>query len=579
MPEMVDGFISLLGGMHSGIAPELVKETFYAKGLNISSREGLIHTRPRFVLETTLDSGAFMGAEIWSLKSGDRLVYVLGGTLYSTPIDTWAVTNHGSYFNSSGWCYYCQADKYMIIQDGTNSAQVLDEVDGTPVIKTGHTIPIGTLMAYAHGRLHLVPKYVPGTTEPGDRYFISGDILLPNDPANVLQFTETTYWSEGGAHGIPVELGDVHGLQSFRNAATGTGAGGLVVLGKHGSSAFDVSLARSSWNSVNLSQVLFYNIGTGTVSPFSFKCINDDLAYRSLDGIRFIRYTTSAVAGSGGALSCVPSSNEVKTFIESESSNHLPYISTALCDNRMFVTAGGKAVTYNDVFTSMIVMDMASIYGLSGAPAPAYDGIWTGVNPRQVLTAVRSNAQLLLVISEGNKVYSLSNSVYTDQGSKKTLCRVYTKVMYFKNNNGADDRVSLKELQYVELWASDIYHDVDVKVYYRPEGYPLWSTLGTATIQAAGSAYPQRRRKLRIALSDDAKTYDPETKGALFKASGFQFCIEWSGNLKLTTARFVANGPLAETPNLACAEEDLSDTLTASSDLFELDDYTYNIEG
>jgi hypothetical protein len=239
----------------------------------------------------------------------------------------------------------------------------------------------------------------------------------------------------------------------------------------------------------------------------------------------------------------------------------------------VFVTAVGKWVATNDVFSGMIVLDLASVYGMKAAPAPSYDGIWTGVNPRQVLTVTQNNSQKLLIISEDNKVYTLSEAVYKDEGDNETLCRLYTKVMYFPS-----DRVSLKELKYAELWVSDIYHDVDVTIHFRPEGFPLWSKLGEATIYSAGSAYPQRRRKLRIALSDEAKTYDPETKDALFKSSGFQFCLEWSGNLTLTAVRFVAEAPLAESPKIACNEEALSDTLTVSSSLYELDDFTYDIE-
>jgi hypothetical protein len=572
MAEVIDGFVSLLGGMHGGLAPELIKEDLYARGVNVSSRKGLVHTRPRIVLETTFPGGTFQGAETWSLASGDRVVFVISGKLYSASVDTWAVLDHGYLFNASGRCYFCQADRYMVIQDGESNPRVLDASSGTPVV-VASTIPIGTIMAYTHGRLHLVPKYVPGTAEPGEMYFISGDVLLPNDPANVLQFTETEYWNEGGAHGIPDELGNIYGLQPFRNASTGTGSGSLVVLGKHGSSAFDVSIPRSKWNSTALSQVLFSGIGTGTVSPFSFKQINDDLVYRGLDGIRLIRYTKTELAGSSGALSCVPSSNEVIPFIESESAEHLPSVSTALADNRVFVTAVGKWVATNDVFSGMIVLDLASVYGMKAAPAPSYDGIWTGVNPRQVLTVTQNNSQKLLIISEDNKVYTLSEAVYKDEGDNETLCRLYTKVMYFPS-----DRVSLKELKYAELWVSDIYHDVDVTIHFRPEGFPLWSKLGEATIYSAGSAYPQRRRKLRIALSDEAKTYDPETKDALFKSSGFQFCLEWSGNLTLTAVRFAAEAPLAESPKIACNEEALSDTLTVSSSLYELDDFTYDIE-
>jgi len=65
-------FISTqVGGMNNFTAPEFLSEVEYARGVNLSSRSGILHTRPRFTKLSTLPDGKFQG------------MYTLGSTLYA----------------------------------------------------------------------------------------------------------------------------------------------------------------------------------------------------------------------------------------------------------------------------------------------------------------------------------------------------------------------------------------------------------------------------------------------------------------------------------------------------------------
>ena len=571
--ECADGFISLLDGMNSGLEPALLSDYSYAKGINVSSRRGFVHTRPGFVKEpVTLASGTFQGAGRWSLNSGDRLVYVIGGQLYAYSIQSAAIVSFGLKFVDSGQCYFCQADRYFIVQDGESPPVVLEEDStGAPVITSDVVgIPIGTIMSYAHGRLHEVPKYVPGTTESGKPYFISGDVIKANAPQDVLKFTESGYWNEGGAHGLPQELGFITAMGPMRNAATGTGVGSHIVMARNGMSAFDLSIARSQWNSTQLAQLLFAGPGSGTLSPFSVISVNDDLIYRGVDGLRTVKYASTALSGGAGALSNVPISNDVSIYMDNEPQAFLPYVSADFCDNRVLYTCSGTDSRY---FRGLISLDVAQVYAMRQVEDPSFDGLWTGGTFAQVIVADRDRKPYVFVFTKTPALYRLEPNAKMDVETKKIVSRLETRVMSFTQEYA----IYTKRLKFVELWVSDLYHDVFFEIFYRPGGYPLWATLGSKIVRVGANSMPQRRRKIRISLDKPGAFCDPATHEVLDKATDFQFCIRWTGYAKIEKFTVRASADI-DAPQTACSEAEAVDITEGGTAGISLDDYEYVFE-
>lgn len=562
MPEATYGFVSLMDGMHGGINPQLLKETAYAKGINVSSRRGLIHTRPGFVAETTcaVPAGVFQGAGVWSLNSGDRLVFVVSGRVYAWHTESHALTDLGVLRDASAQCFLGQVGEYFMIQDGSGAPVVLEEVGGVPAVYSGAvTFPSGYLFHYVHGRIHGVPKVVPGTTEDGRPYFVSGDVLLPDEPENVLQATETEYWNEGGAHSLPMEMGFIRGLVSFRNASTGTGAGAMLVFGRRGVSAFDMSIERKFWKETALSQVLFF--GPGTDSPRSPVAVNSDVAYRADDGIRFIRFSATAVANS---LSNTPQSSEVEEWLALDARTSLPFVSMAFADNRLLCTAAGVDTRY---FKGLVSLDTALVSAFSGAGSPAYDGLWTGFDFAQVLAADCGGRKAHYVFTRGPQLYRLDAGAATDPGNTPILSRVITRAFI--------DTVDLKQIKYAEIWASELKVATTFRVWYRPTGYPLWALLGERTLSVPTGSLPQVRRKVRIALDVDSKMCNPATGEALWKAQDFQFALDFEGHAQIDKFRVVVES-LTEGPPEPC-EGQIEAVMVGELAGQVLDDFEYEV--
>ena len=581
----VDGFVSLLDGMHGGINPALLTETAYAKGINVSSRGGLIHTRPSFVRENiVLPAGVFQGAGVWSLESGDRLVAVISGRLVSILVDTLALVDHGVFFDAAAQCFFCQADRFLVIQDGVSTPQVLQDIGGVasvyaypydeaagqidPEAEVGSAtygvpldkrIPVGNTMVFAHGRIHLA----------SGPYFTSGDVLQPDYPASCLVFTETQYFNEGGSHTLPMEMGGIHGMAVMRNAATGTGVGSVIVAGRRGISGFDLSNPRTQWGSINLAQVLFFD--AGTLSPWSFLSVNDDLVYRSQDGLRFLRYTSTRVAGGSGSLSNVPQSEEVAQFLALDAAGgYLPYVSTAAFGNLVFATCSGTGGRF---FRGLISLDTAQVAAMTGEDAASYDGVWTGLDFAQVLTACRDGQPNTFLFTKTPSLYRLDSDVTNDYNGTAFVpiqARLETRVFNFES-------IDVKKLQFVELWLGDLVGNATLTVYYRPSGYPLWARAGQRVIQVASGSLPQTRRRLRIPIDSGVTFCDPVTQERLSSATSFQFAIEWSGHLQIEAFRAVVQVVGEATPSVC--DEDVQAVLAVSETAgVVLDDFGYRVE-
>lgn len=574
----VDGFTSLISGVHSGLDPSLVAATGFSRGSNVSVRGGLLKTRPCFADEVALPAGAFQGAGRWSLNSGDRVVAVLSGRVYVYVLDTGAIQDLGLLLNDSvAQVHIKQAERFLVIQDSINTPVVLKEaVDGTAELQTGIHITPGSVMEYAHGRLHYVPTRLPlmvdsnadGTpdispTESGRMGFASGDICDLSDPASIFNMTEHMLLDQGGELGLPQELGFVTAMSAMRNAATGTGVGALVVMARSGVSSFDVSIPRGSvagtnygWKNTSnsISQVLFQ--GAGTMSPRTVLPVNDDLLFVDSDGaLRSLRYTKTGTAAAGGALSNVPLSPELAAYVALGDRSMLPLASAAHVDNRYIFTVAGA----DGVFKALAVLDFARIAGYGNqVEGPSYDGVWTGFDFAQVLTARKGDQdRLLAVVKTDENAYRLlrlDDTATVDYGGEAPVSQVFTRSFDFTA------KVDLKNLQYVEAWVEGIEADVPLSVYYRPQGYPLWSLLGTRTL-AASPALARVQRKVRFSLDPTTVGANPITGQFLSTATYMQFALEWRG--RMTVNQFRAVAVVVAEPPESCELLDPSTDATA----------------
>ena len=395
---------SLIGGMNAAMRPHAIQDFQYARGVNIdvrgaSPRGGFRLLSDGLVPLLPSPDSLFQGAERWTTAAGEHLVSVFAGQVYLTNLDTGASSLVGPYMTATAQVFMAQADQYLVLLDGTN-VLVLEWKDGEPTVKNTTmipetllddswdeewagvalageieeymmanpdkthseavayvlarqeqpTFPAGSIVCYAHGRLHMV------SSEMDRRYFLSSDILLPSEPESVLRWWENMYLNSGGGMGLPEEMGEIRAMAVMRQSTTtASGMGALVVFAQHGVAAFNVFLPRAGafdivvsgdatsasyvkpklltpgWKDQQISQVLFS--GAGTECPWAVANVNGDLFYRSQDGWRTLKHCAGRRRVDPRQR---PASAEVQPFIDYDP---VPRPDVGGHDHRLFMTA------------------------------------------------------------------------------------------------------------------------------------------------------------------------------------------------------------------------------------------------
>lgn len=618
--EVTDGFISMIGGMQGGLDPLLLTGSMYARGVNVSSRDGLIHTRPGFsVLSKCPVSGNFQGMGRWSLNSGDRVVMAVAGRVLVYNLDNGYWDDLGVVLSTTAdRVYFEQADKWIVAMDGitTPAVAIEESTSGHAQLYSGSNpstscYPPGTIMKFVFNRLHFVPanliEQLPHPDEPaasgdanknaiplvdltqtGRTVFVSSDIRDIYDPQWLFRMYEHRSLSGGGGFALPQELGFITGMSVFRNAATGTGTGPLVVFAREGVAVFDVSIPRVGWTSQPISQVLFY--GAGTRSPLAIVPVNNDIMFIDADGhVRSIQHSSAQIAGSAGALSNTPMSDEISPFIRESNRSLLPYTSAAFSDNRFFFTIHGEEGPF---FRGLISFDLVQVYGIGGAAPPAYDGVWTGFKFLHTLSARYDDAlRSITAVLQGSEISLiwLDEAAMYDPADTRIESSVLTRYFNFGAAASADSTKQsaasqnasiinlsgfLKELDYVDIWLNDLYTPVDFEILFRPTSYPKWTSLGTKSLNVVG-ALPQVRRRLRYSVDKDTVGCNIVSGEKLYAATEFQFALKWKGHCQISKFQVFARA-LNEAPP-ECSEDNPEDISLDDAAGVDIGDFEYEV--
>ena len=223
----------------------------------------------------------------------------------------------------------------------------------------------------------------------------------------------------------------------------------------------------------------------------------------------------------------------------------------------------------------MVVLDTSPISAITSPTTPIYDGVWTGLEFMQVLSARYNDKESLLVIGRNSNdevgIYVLDDQVLdVNPGiGKRYQCRLYTR--YFHFNSGFD----IKRLLHTNLWLEDIDNDLTVIVYYRTDGLGVWKKSGEANITVEDASPNGRVRNMRIYPSETGCSPDgmPGDDHAFYSC---QFCIEFTGQCKIAKVQFQAE-LLTQDIYIEGCEGILDVTTTPGTKFITLYDYGYRI--
>ena len=390
-----------------------------------------------------------------------------------------------------------------IYSDGSSTpwSNIATTTAGNPIITTAQPntcfrlnpvkqqMPIGTIMAYAYGRV--------AVSTASNNIYVS-DIIYGNGfttTSNTQNFTEQTYWQEGGSFTPPSNLGLITGMRVMPSLNINVrGQGELVVFCENGSFTLDLSQDRTTWQANNIQKVSL--IGRGCRSPWSIAGVNNDVYFRSDDGWAFYN---NAQVDFYNALSFRKISREVQPWVNYDTPWLRQFESAMFFDNRLIATVSPFTVSTADPSVcglhrpsrAMIVLDVEQESRISpDASMPSrWNGLWEGPQPTQLATAQINGVQRGFAFSfdadNVNRLYELQSSSslltgvddYSVQyGSVKIGSYFTTKRYDFTPNQGASKFVR-KQLVGGEIWVSNLEEAITLGCEFRPDSYACFNTL------------------------------------------------------------------------------------------------------
>lgn len=472
-----DGFITLERGVDAGKSPSMLPRNQCSFAVNVSMRGGYAKTRPEFsnirltftgatepeslAVREIWATGRFQGAYSYSHGPRDLIICAIGGHIFSVDINTGEVNDitpkddpnmpqvHAFYFQ--------QAEQYLIIQDGISGALIFDGAKCRRSNIAADEVPTGTAMAYGNGRLWVARG----------REFVAGDIV--GGPTDVIKFTENTYIAEGGAFAVPLDTGDITAMRFMNQPDSSLGQGELLVHTAQAVFAVNVPTSRDDWKNVSYPTVRIVAINYGSVSDRSCVLINGDMFYRAPDGIRSYISSRREWQEYGQ----IPVSREVSPILNNEKQAGIAETtSSVLFDNRMLTTVTPQANDRGQYFRGLTALDF-DLVGGTGAKAPAaWEGLWTGLNFLQIMTAdVGSESRCFAFHLDPScpiQLWEIHKEDHIPDTPSNVACYIESPSYSFENP------FEMKKLEYGEMWVDQIVGDVAFDIKYKPNQYPAW---------------------------------------------------------------------------------------------------------
>jgi hypothetical protein len=330
------------------------------------------------------------------------------------------------------------------------------------------SIPVGPIMAFGNGRLWVAN---------GNQLF-AGDLTGSYSGAEI-RFSETQYLTGGGSFSFDSEI---TGLSFLPGSDTSTGQGDLIVFTREQvnavrSNVFD----RTQWQSTpGMQRRIFLN--GGAESPDTMVVTNNDVYFRSLDGIRSFLQTMQETKVANVTLVDSVEANRVINF---DTERWVKYAPAAYFDYRALYGCApkiqkinGSLTSFNTVFTKLVSQDF-NPGKYQGSFPPVYDGEWTGLQVCKMAVGVFDGAKRCFALvcgSDGNNaLYEITYDDYSDTipngGSMISLpIQSYVELRRLP----FETPFEIKELVRADLAFSEIYGDVSWNFEFSPDYYPTF---------------------------------------------------------------------------------------------------------
>jgi len=405
---------------------------------------------------------------------------------------------------TQGWM--CQAENYMVIQDGISKPFIYD--GGSLRRAEPGEIQCGTVMRYVNGRIWYA--------RPDGYSFRATDIVYGDGTrASVLKETENTFLNGGGDFSVPIDSGGITSMGVPAVLDNALGQGPLLVFTPKYIFSINAPVDRDVWQNLNYPIQAISQVGNGAMGDRSTISVNGDVFYRAQDGVRSFIVARRDFNSWGNT----PISSEVKRVIDYDQTDLLKFGSAVMFDNRMLMTTQPLWSRYGVYHTGLVVLDVEPLANMRGKAPPAWDGVWTGLNIHQVLVSESTYGTRCFLFARDSEnklsIWEVRPDLIADYPLELTSEQVPINWELESRSYTFDGPFNKKRLSGGDIFVDDLQGEVAFDVDYKPDQYPAWvdwhgwsecATLTNCTETPCitiNNRQPQYRTKMRFPTPAD----------------------------------------------------------------------------
>lgn len=422
-----DGNTSFMGGQNAGVEPHLIGDTQYWKGINTSNKNGSLRSRPGFkhfqsikILTeggiTGVDgrtrsyaaiyrTGKMQGAGPYISDQGIFIIAIISGIIFRIdPVAKEAVVlpvdledsnfpfdseepptqRLNQYADKHHWS---QAGRSFVIADYPDYPIIVTGQEAKRADPTKYEIPLpAVLFAFNQQRLFAFSHV---------HEFTAGDpVGNPATPDAPITFEEV-FAPAAAFNGQVFSLGSTNtnnpitAVGFFPAVDGSTGIGPLFVATKSSLYSFPTNLPRVEWEQSTFGTLVLDKVGMA--GQRAHVAVGKDIWFMGGDG----RIRSFSVArGDQQKWARTPLDKEVENWMRFCDKPLVQFTQAAYHNNRIIFTVNPKYVTAIDLFGNkvsdiafkgVIALELDSVSGFLQSENPAWAGLWTGVNPTEMV--------------------------------------------------------------------------------------------------------------------------------------------------------------------------------------------------
>lgn len=568
--DLKDGFIQIVGGTNSSVAPTDLDRTSTAWMVNCTARGQFLKPRPGWRRLTVggaipfFNQVRFQGAAFYRSESGDNgITCMIDGRLYLLRpsgahkfSNTEITPTEGSNSPNLKQAFFCQGENFMIVQDTLASPIIFD---GGGARRAGQgEITSGAMGTYHNGRIWYAT--------PNRKNYRATDLVRGSSGTSaynyrdsILKITENNFLNGGGDFSIPDSNDEITAMAVPAKLDVASGEGNLQVLTQNEVIRITAPVDRTSWQDVTSPLATMGQVNNGGTGPANLVVANGDLLYRSEDGVRSYILANREF---NQTWANTPISDEISRLLDDDNPYFLKYGSAVVWSNYVLFTALPRWTAYGYVHSALAVLNLDTLNTMSEKSNPVWEGMWNGGDFLQLITGdFAGRKRLLAFVLNGNEqleLWELDAGLEDDQdgaGNGHAFPWAFETFSFFKDN-----LFDLKQLRWGQLTLDEIAGGVTGEVKYKPDAdsqWSSWATFGTTQTMSddMGSTPPNigEGSRRRITLGSPADGCGAEANVRTFYEAQLRF--ELAGKARVRRFRATATPRTESTTAEDCSSQ------------------------